>query len=154
MAGFRAVAAQRKICRSRSTSERVDEGPMYLPPCLQDIHDRLSAAAKFGQRRAPKKEARGLFPAELPERQGQAWATLDMADAKLQQGLLQARMRPRKLIRSSPFFPEVPEVEDAMKQLGPQFVPSARCQTPRGFPKRAWQRWRPSNAFCDILHKA
>ena len=49
---------------------------------LQEIHDRLSAAAKAGQRSA------------------QAWATLDMADAKLSQGSL-----------------KVKELDDAISQL-------------------------------------
>lgn len=49
---------------------------------MQEIHDRLSAAAKAGQRSA------------------QAWATLDLADAKLGQGLM-----------------KVQELEDATTQL-------------------------------------
>ncbi|CAJ1348429.1 unnamed protein product [Effrenium voratum] len=95
---------------------------------LQDIHDRLSAAAKFGQR------------------QGQAWATLDMADAKLQQGLLQAaRMRPRKLIRSRRY-----------ETAAGSPVCAFRAQMPNSqrLPKEGVAAAKVEAKQCDILHKS
>ncbi|CAJ1430693.1 unnamed protein product [Effrenium voratum] len=95
---------------------------------LQDIHDRLSAAAKFGQR------------------QGQAWATLDMADAKLQQGLLQAaRMRPRKLIRSRRYETAAGSPVCAFRAQMPN------CQR---LPKEGVAAAKVEAKQCDILHKS